>query len=102
MKMNLAVASAALLTLAACGSEKPVAAVAMPDSYAAEVAATVLESGGNAVDASIAAAFSLVSSKSGLAAWARSTKSCTAAYWAICSTVCCLRSALGIDSGGTG
>ena len=45
--------------LAACGSEKPVAAVAMPDTYAAEVAATVLESGGNAVDASIAAAFSL-------------------------------------------
>ena len=53
-----------LFVLAACGSETPdsqpaIAAVAMPDTYAVEVATTVLESGGNAVDASIAAAFSL-------------------------------------------
>jgi gamma-glutamyltranspeptidase/glutathione hydrolase len=34
-------------------------AVAMPDTFSAEVAAGILESGGNAVDASIAAAFSL-------------------------------------------
>ena len=58
-----------LLLIAACGNEtpvsgtpaveKPVAAVAMPDTYAAQVAAMVLENGGNAVDASIAVAFSL-------------------------------------------
>ena len=54
-----------LLLLGACGGDKPasaeqaVAAVAMPDSYAAEVAETVLENGGNAVDAAIATAFSL-------------------------------------------
>lgn len=49
-----------LFLLAACGQKEiPVAAVAMPDSYAADVATTVLENGGNAVDASIAAAFSL-------------------------------------------
>ncbi len=52
-----------LIVLAGCGSDKPVAAVAMPDSYAAGVAADVLDSGGNAVDASIAAAFSLAVTK---------------------------------------
>ena len=35
------------------------AAVAMPDEYAADAAAAILASGGNAVDASIAAAFTL-------------------------------------------
>ncbi len=35
------------------------AAVAMPDKYSAEVAQQVLQSGGNAVDASVAAAFVL-------------------------------------------
>ncbi|MGQ0385162.1 MAG: gamma-glutamyltransferase [Gammaproteobacteria bacterium] len=35
------------------------AAIAMPDSHSAEAAASVLESGGNAVDAAIAAAFVL-------------------------------------------
>jgi gamma-glutamyltranspeptidase/glutathione hydrolase len=62
-----------LFILVACGnetpvsdtpvSEQPVAAVAMPDSYAVKVAMTVLEGGGNAVDASIAAAFSLAVTK---------------------------------------
>ena len=62
-----------LFVLVACGnetpvvetpvSETPVAAVAMPDSYAVKVATTVLEDGGNAVDASIAAAFSLAVTK---------------------------------------
>ena len=62
-----------LFILVACGNEtpvadtpvvgKPVAAVAMPDSYAVKVATTVLEGGGNAVDASIAAAFSLAVTK---------------------------------------
>ena len=36
---------------------QPTAAVAMPDSYSAEVAKNVLESGGNAIDAAIAAQF---------------------------------------------
>lgn len=35
------------------------AAVAMPDSFSADVASQVLESGGNAVDAAVAAAFAL-------------------------------------------
>src|SRR5512134_1616000 len=35
------------------------AAVAMPDTYSADVASAVLESGGNAVDAAIAGAFTL-------------------------------------------
>ena len=62
----------ALLVVAGCG-ERPVAqpaepvvelrelvgAVAMPDRFGAEVAAAVLEQGGNAVDAAIAAAFVL-------------------------------------------
>ncbi len=39
--------------------ESSAAAVAMPDSYSADVAADVLSAGGNAVDAAIAAAFSL-------------------------------------------
>ena len=33
------------------------AAVAMPDSYSADVAASILQQGGNAVDAAIAAQF---------------------------------------------
>ena len=62
-----------LLVLAACGNETPVAetpvvetpvaAVAMPDTYAVQVATAILENGGNAVDASIAAAFSLAVTK---------------------------------------
>lgn len=40
-------------------SSIPQAAVAMPDSYSAEVARKILLSGGNAVDASVAAAFVL-------------------------------------------
>ena len=58
---------AALLLLAACGSEPETpetlprgpAAVAMPDSYSAQVAEDVLAAGGNAVDAAIAVGFSL-------------------------------------------
>ncbi|NCF72911.1 MAG: gamma-glutamyltransferase [Gammaproteobacteria bacterium] len=49
--------------LSSCdGSPSPViaqSAVAMPDTYSADVATGILEAGGNAVDASIAAAFSL-------------------------------------------
>ncbi len=49
--------------LIACLAASPAlggqAAVAMPDSYAAQVSREVLEEGGNAVDAAIAAAFSL-------------------------------------------
>ena len=48
-----------LLVVACDGRDRPVAAVAMPDPYAAEVASTVLASGGNAVDAAIASTFSL-------------------------------------------
>jgi len=54
-----------LLTLfvSSCDSDAPAriskAAVAMPDTFSAEVAAEVLDAGGNAVDASVAAAFSL-------------------------------------------
>ncbi len=40
-------------------AETRTAAVAMPDSYSAAVASTILESGGNAVDAAIATAFAL-------------------------------------------
>lgn len=51
------------LLLASCDSAPPPrieqSAVAMPDSYSAVVASDVLASGGNAVDAAIAAAFSL-------------------------------------------
>lgn len=51
------------LLLSSCdGSPSPViaqSAVAMPDTYSADVATGILEAGGNAVDASIAAAFSL-------------------------------------------
>ena len=51
------------LLVSSCSQDTPPdvsrAAVAMPDSFSAEVAAGILEAGGNAVDASIAAAFSL-------------------------------------------
>ena len=54
---------AIVLLLSACGNDKPAvvsqAAVAMPDSYSAEVAADILAAGGNAVDAAIAASFAL-------------------------------------------
>ncbi len=40
-------------------AESRTAAVAMPDNYSAAVASTILESGGNAVDAAVAAAFAL-------------------------------------------
>ena len=40
-------------------AESRTAAVAMPDSYSAAVASTILESGGNVVDAAVAAAFTL-------------------------------------------
>ena len=55
----------ALIAAALCAcaeqraKESSAAAVAMPDSYSADVAADVLSAGGNAVDAAIAAAFSL-------------------------------------------
>jgi len=70
-------AAISLLTLWACGTEpnnidtqaevadQPIiskmsqAAVAMPDRYSAEVSARILEEGGNAVDAAVAAAFTL-------------------------------------------
>jgi len=51
------------LLLSSCGGDTPpqvsISAVAMPDIFSAEVAAGILDAGGNAVDASIAAAFSL-------------------------------------------
>jgi len=51
------------LFVASCGDDTPAgisqSAVAMPDTFSAEVAAEILDAGGNAVDASIAAAFSL-------------------------------------------
>ena len=51
------------LLLSSCDGGKPAdfskSAVAMPDSYSAEVAADILNAGGNAVDAAISAAFSL-------------------------------------------
>jgi gamma-glutamyltranspeptidase/glutathione hydrolase len=54
---------AIVLLLSACGNDEPAvvsqAAVAMPDSYSAEVAADILAAGGNAVDAAIAASFAL-------------------------------------------
>ncbi len=40
-------------------AESRTAAVAMPDSYSAAVASTILESGGNVVDAAVAVAFTL-------------------------------------------
>lgn len=52
-----------VLLAASCDSTPPPevaqSAVAMPDNYGAEVAAGILASGGNAVDAAIAATFSL-------------------------------------------
>lgn len=51
------------LLVSSCSQDTPPdvsrSAVAMPDRFSAEVAAGILEAGGNAVDASIAAAFSL-------------------------------------------
>jgi len=44
---------------AAVEESKPVAAVAMPDKYGAEVSEAILAAGGNAVDAAIAAGFAL-------------------------------------------
>ena len=61
---KLSLLLAILAALAACGNvEKPVAAVAMPDGYSAQIATRILEEGGNAIDASIAAAFSLAVTK---------------------------------------
>ena len=48
-----------LLPLAGLGDDARVAAVAMPDRFGAEASREILEAGGNAVDAAIAAAFSL-------------------------------------------
>jgi len=52
-----------VLLLASCDTAPPAviaqSAVAMPDSYSAAVATDILSSGGNAVDAAIAATFSL-------------------------------------------
>lgn len=48
-----------LLSLRATGVGASTAAVAMPDTFSADVAESVLRSGGNAVDASIAAVFAL-------------------------------------------
>lgn len=48
-----------LFALRATGVGASTAAVAMPDTFSAEVAESVLRSGGNAVDASIAAVFAL-------------------------------------------
>jgi len=60
---NLTVLLFCAVALAACGGKAPPtyesAAVAMPDRYSAEVASSILDAGGNAVDAAIAVAFSL-------------------------------------------
>ena len=50
-----------LLLLICCfpGARAGTAAVAMPDSYSTEVAQDVIDAGGNAVDAAVAAAFVL-------------------------------------------
>ena len=62
MKLLIRVSLLAFL-VASCGGDTPPhisqSAVAMPDTFSAEVAAGILDAGGNAVDASIAAAFSL-------------------------------------------
>ncbi len=51
------------LLFASCSGDSPPetsrSALAMPDTYSADVASAVLDAGGNAVDAAIAAAFSL-------------------------------------------
>ncbi len=51
------------LLIAACGNQpaetKASAAIAMPDTYSAEVASQILSAGGNAVDAAVAVGFSL-------------------------------------------
>ncbi len=73
MYKTLSTVALAFLLLAACGAEqkqeqvqeqpaeesRTPAAVAMPDGYAAQVAEDILAVGGNAVDAGIAAQFSL-------------------------------------------
>ena len=52
-----------IVLVSSCGRDSPrelaQSALAMPDTYSAEVATQILDSGGNAVDAAIAAAFSL-------------------------------------------
>ena len=72
-RLRLAALGSICLLLAGCGQSTtepsqtgdPVvqvaasAAVAMPDPFAADIAAAVLESGGNAVDAAVAVGFSL-------------------------------------------
>lgn len=60
---NLTILLFCAFALSSCGKEaSPTyesAAVAMPDHYSAEVASSILDAGGNAVDAAIAVAFSL-------------------------------------------
>lgn len=62
MKVSTRILLLALLLSSCSGGAPPhvsKSAVAMPDTFSAEVAAGILDAGGNAVDASIAAAFSL-------------------------------------------
>ena len=63
LRMNIVRILLAVLIVSSCGDATPArlskSAVAMPDTFSAEVAAEVLDAGGNAVDASIAAAFAL-------------------------------------------
>ena len=49
----------AAVSSTAAAVNPPTAAVAMPDRYGAEAAVEMLESGGNAIDAAVAAAFAL-------------------------------------------
>ena len=48
-----------ILVLSACGEQKQQSAVAMPDAFSADVAKQIMQDGGNAVDAAIAAQFVL-------------------------------------------